>query len=111
MKFSIKGEILSHKNLWKRARYGGIYLSQKEEFDALLWQLNSQKKEQTIQENCKLILDVFGNDRKDLNNQLSTISDLLERAEIIKNDRQIKVIDARKHISKSAGAEIEVIVL
>ena len=84
-------------------------MSQKEEFNALLWQLKSQKDSDTILGNCKLILDIFGNNRKDLNNQLTTICDLLERAEIIKNDRQIKVIDARKHISKNGGAEIELI--
>ena len=111
MKFSIKGEILSHKNLYRRAKWGGLYMSQKEEFEALLWQFKAQREGDAMTGKIKLILDVFGNDRKDLNNQIACICDLLEKSGIIKNDRQIKVIDARKHISKSAGAVIELVIL
>ena len=111
MKLTIKGEVLSHKNLWKRAKWGGMYNSQPEAFNGLLSQLVRQKAEYTnlpIITDCRLVLSLWGDNRKDLNNQIATLCDLLEKAEIIKNDRQIKDIQAKIYINnKNPHAEIE----
>lgn len=108
-KFTLEGEILSHKNLYKRARFGGIYMSQRKEFESLLWQLKSQKSSYDnlpITEICELEVSITGNDRKDLNNQVQTLCDLLEKSGIVENDRQIKHIKASKVISKEPKTEI-----
>jgi len=111
-KIVILGEVLSHKNLWKRSKWGGLYMSKPEEFNALLSQFVNQSKNMSglpLKTALRLDLSVWGNDRKDLNNQIATICDLLERAEIILNDRQIKEIHAKKIIDiKNPRAEIEI---
>lgn len=107
MKLKLTGEIPSHKNLWKRAKYGGMYMSKPEAFDNLLAQLIRQG-EDMIKKDCYVEVTIRGDNRKDTNNQFQTICDLLEKAGMIKNDRLIKEFKVKKIVTKSdVGADIE----
>ena len=88
--YKLIGEIPSHKNNWKRSRSGGLYMSKREQFDSLLLQLKTQKKTETLKSIQQVKIYIFGSNRKDAINEAGCIFDLLEKAEIIKNDRMIK---------------------
>ena len=113
MNFELIGAIPSKKNTWKVNKYGKVYQSKQEAIDGLLTQLVAQKREYTnppIKTNCMLLLKVYGDNRNDLDNQITSICDLLQKGGVVVNDRLIKRIDAEKFIDrKTPRAEISII--
>lgn len=111
MKFIITTDIISHKNLWKRAKWGGLYNSQPEKYNDLLAQITKQRTKPTIETNCRVNVIIRGDNRKDANNQFQTLCDILEKTGVVKNDRLIKEFYVKKIVTKeSVGAEIEIII-
>ncbi len=113
MEFVLKGKIPSKKNTWHKGKYGQIYQSQQDILDGLLFQLKQQKSiyyDLPIKKDCRLSCCIYGDNRNDLDNQLTSICDLLQKSGIIKNDRYFKQIEAEKIIDKkNQRAEIEII--
>ena len=112
MKFVLKGKLPSKKNT---ARWGNgrFYNSANKEMNDFILQLIEQKPQYTnlpIKNDCRLILSVWCDNRNDLNNQLSTLCDIIEKAGIVENDRQIKDIVARKYQDiKNPRCELEIL--
>jgi Holliday junction resolvase RusA-like endonuclease len=99
IKFILQGQVPAKKNDLRRGRYGQFYHKEDKAMTALVLQLKVQKAQYTnlpLKDECTLNLSVWGGDRKDLNNECTTICDLLENAGIVENDRQIKHIIATK---------------
>lgn len=110
IKFKLIGQIPAKKNDLRRGRYGQFYHKEDKAMTALIMQLKVQKQQYTelpLKGRCSLELSVWGGDRKDLNNEMTTICDLLENAGIVENDRQIKHIVATKVVeNKNPRCEI-----
>lgn len=101
IEFTIIGEVPSKKNNYRINKNGGFYQGKQKEIDDLLLQLNVVRNKYTglpLKSDCRLNLCVWGSNRKDLNNQIVTICDVLEKSGIIENDRSIKQIEAEKII-------------
>ena len=89
--YVIKGRIPSKKNTVLKGRYGQMYQAKQPELDAITWQLRQQKKHPTIISPVCVCYAVNSHSRRqDLSNIIASIDDCLEKAEIIKNDRQIE---------------------
>ncbi len=89
--YIIKGRIPSKKNTVLKGRYGQMYQAKQPELDAITWQLRQQKKHSTIISPICASYTVNSHSRRqDLSNIIASIDDCLEKAEIIKNDRQIE---------------------
>ena len=112
IEFKLTGKIPSKKNTWQKGKYGQIYQSQQNALNGLLLQLKVQKARYNnlpLKNDCRLFVCVWGDNRQDLDNQITTICDLLQKSEIIKNDRQIKQIEAEKiKDNKNSRVEIEI---
>ena len=101
MNFIIQGEIVSKKNTWQRAKWGGIYQSKQKELDDIIWQLKSQKtNKEPLRGDIYLSVVIHGSNRRDGLNELETLADCLQNAGVIFNDRQIKQVVFTKHIVK-----------
>ena len=110
VEFNLTGSIPSKKNSWRMGN-GRIFQSKQTEINALLLELKSQmsgSRLPLVENDCRLNLTIYGDNRNDLDNQVTTICDLLQKAGIVGNDRQIKQIEAQKIIEKPHRAEIEV---
>lgn len=89
--YTIKGRIPSKKNTVLKGRYGQMYQAKQPELDAITWQLRQQKKHPTIISPVCVSYNVNSHSRRqDFSNIVASIDDCLEKAEIIKNDRQIE---------------------
>jgi Holliday junction resolvase RusA-like endonuclease len=103
--FELKGEIPSKKNTLRFAK-GRVFNSKSEEMASLVLQLKIQKNKKATRKYFPLNKDIaiavilVGDNRHDFNNQITTLCDILQDAEIIQNDRQIKKIFAEKFIKK-----------
>lgn len=113
MNITLWGNIPSKKNTWKVNRYGKVYQSQQDAINELLGQAVAQKLQYAslpIKNNCVLVLKVYGDNRNDLDNQLTTVCDILQKSGIVVNDRLIKRIDAEKIIDRERPrAEISIL--
>ena len=90
---------------------GRIFQSKQKEIDALIWQLkaiNVPRYNFPITTPIKLFVSLYGDDRKDFLGQLETIGDILQDSGIIKNDRQIKNIVAKKEVKRNHMVIIKV---
>lgn len=112
MKFILTGQLVSKKNTWRRGLYGQTYQSKQKEIDAFIWQLKKQTRNilgLPIKTQCILKLCVWGSDKRDLDNEITTLTDILQNSGVIKNDRQVKYIIAKKVVdNKNPRVEIEI---
>ena len=111
MKFTLIGKLPSKKNTTRWGKHG-FYNTKTIEMNNFVIQLMSQKiqyKHLPLKNDCRLNLSVWGDNRNDLNNQLTTLCDILEEAGVVENDRQIKNITAKKyHDIKNPRCEITI---
>lgn len=111
MKFELKGKIPSKKNTWFRSKWGKVYQGKQKEIDAFIWQLRDQTKDIStlpIKIQQKAILEIYSDNRNDLDNQICTILDILQDAGVVENDRLIRHIEASKyHDIKNPRVKIE----
>lgn len=101
IKFELKGQLPAKKNSWRKNKYGFIYQSKQKEIDAFILQLKPQTRKYPylpFKCNVGLFLGLWQSNRTDLDNQITTICDILQQVGIVENDRQIKQIIARKFI-------------
>lgn len=101
VRFKLKGEMPSKKNRWKVGKGGQVFIPKdvKSELDDMLWQLKSVRSKnvsEPIAEPIKVEVIFYGQYRKDLDNMTTTLLDLLQKSEIIKNDKEVLHIDAKK---------------
>ena len=104
----IIGKVISKKNLWKPSRYGGIYPDRKinEFVDSAYIQIKQQLKSwQPIEAPVAIDVCFMADDRNDLDGMLTSILDLLENVKIIKNDRQVRRVNARREKVKAKDAK------
>lgn len=108
------GRIPSKKNRWRRSASGGVYLPKKErdDSDVILGEMIRQRNAQKLWEPMKGDLRVcfsIPKGRCDLDNEIQTLLDLLQKAAIIANDRDVS--DLRASRIKGKEAKIEVVEL
>ena len=100
--FTRIGNIPSKKNRWRRGANGNVYIPPevKSELDDFLWQLKKPKADlgPAIESEVVIRCIFAGQMAKDLDNMTTTLLDLLQSAEIIKNDRQVVEIHTQKGI-------------
>lgn len=98
--FTLKGKIPSKKNLWKRSR-NGMYLDKdaRADLDALLWQFKGQKRPAKPLSGAIGVTFNFvqAMRRGDMDNKITAILDLLQKSEIIKNDKDVCSIGAERN--------------
>ena len=102
MKFILQGPLPAKKNTLMKGKYGW-YNKKTKALESFILQLKAQKKVYTdlpIKVDCRTNLSVYGGNRQDLNNEIVSICDLLEKAGIVSNDRNIKHIEAHKYINR-----------
>lgn len=112
--FTLNGEMPSKKNNWKRSITGQVYVPAeiKDEVDAFLWQLPLIRRERDIQTpitaSVRLTAIFYTCKRRDLDNMLTTLQDILQAGKVIKNDVQVVSIhtekievDAHPHVTVS----------
>jgi Holliday junction resolvase RusA-like endonuclease len=111
-KFELIGNLPAKKNMLFKGKYGNWYNSKTKDLEPFLLQLKVQAKQYKnlpIKDNCIILVHIWSSDRADLNNQLTSLFDLLQDAEIVENDRQIKHIVAKKFIdNKNPKVELEI---
>ena len=100
LNFSISQEVPSKKNRWHISKYGGIYQDKKvKDFvEFAQWELRSQYRGKPITDNVELELEFYNKRDKDVDNQISTIMDMIQGI-LIENDRKVIKITASKHKS------------
>lgn len=104
MQFVVKGALKSKANSRRIVRSGSrtIFIKSKgamEFVEEAEWQLKTQYKGQPIESNIKLDLDIYyPNNRSDLSPEL--FFDTLQKAGVIKNDKQIIEYSCRKLIDR-----------
>ena len=114
VRFKLEGKIPSKKNRWSVGRGGRVYIPEdvKSELDGLLFVLNGVRSKNRIKEpiegDIKIELVFHGkeNYRKDLDNLSTTVFDLLQKARIIKNDKDVVCMFAMKFNIGENGCEV-----
>lgn len=103
IQFTLEGEMPSKKNRW-RSGNGRVYIPKElqKEIDDFLWQLKG------VRAACRLSSPMAGSilltvvfitkQNLDLDNMVTTLQDLLQRAAIIKNDHDI--VSVRADVSR-----------
>lgn len=102
--FTLEGIMPSKKNKWQHNfRTGQVYLPTdlKKEIDYFIWQIATLKiKGELSREPVTYDLDVTalfcGDNNNDLDNMLTTLLDILQKARVIKNDKQVVHLEADK---------------
>ena len=95
-------------NVVKNERY------RKKEIDDIIWQIRSQRKGFYTEREVKVFYHINTHSRRqDRSNIIATIDDCLEKARVIKNDRQIKetssVVDYDKKCEEITKIIIEIL--
>lgn len=105
MKLTVLGALKSKANSRRMVRSGNrtLFIKSKgamEFVEGAEWQLRAQYKGEPIESNIKLDLDIYyPNNRSDLSPEL--FFDCLQRAGVIKNDKQIMEYSCRKLLDKN----------
>lgn len=107
--FSLSQEMLGKKNLYEIARGGRMYIPDrvKDFIDDCIIELKNQKQKgfKTLSDEGIGIEIVFFNKRKgkDIDNQVCTLFDILQKAGIIENDKLIEEVKATRITNKKYG--------
>lgn len=102
MAFSLTGEMPSKKNAWKRSITGRVYIPEdiKVQVDDFLWQLKPikmrYKLETPLHARLRLTVTFYTTKRRDLDNMVTTLQDILQVAGVISNDNLIFSVRADK---------------
>lgn len=93
--FTLLGEMPSKKNAWKRSASGRVYIPDdvKQEIDAFLWQIKGTKGRPTSPitgpVGVSLVFYVKRLEQRDLDNMATTALDILQKAGVIANDKDV----------------------
>jgi len=104
--FTLLGQIPAKKNNYRFGK-NRFYNAKQKELDEFILDLTNQRNNYDarddfpIKTQCELNLELWQGDRTDLDNQITTICDLLQNSGIIANDRQIKHIIAHKVVENN----------
>jgi len=95
IEFTIYGEVPSKKNAWRHGK-DGVYLpkTQQKALDDLQLQMQVHKPRKPLEGSLAVMIEIGGHTNKDLDNQVTTLLDLLQKAGIIKNDKDVEDIHA-----------------
>ena len=106
----VSGIVPSKKNERVRSRHGHWYNTKQKEMDGIIFEMRAQAvayKNLPLDGELWYSIKLFGNDRGDLDNQVSTLLDCIQAAGIIKNDRNLKhCVRQDKYIKKPYKAHI-----
>ena len=90
MKFTILGYIPSKKNETRKGKYGNWYNAKQKEISDIILRIRKQRREPMITGNVRAEYYIQCHYRRqDRSNIIATCDDALEKAGVIKNDRQI----------------------
>lgn len=95
VKFALQGEMPSKKNNWKPRAGGGMYVPEpiRTQLDDFLWQMKpvvrKYGKALPIAHPVRISARFATNDNEDLDNKFTTLLDLLQKGNVILNDRQV----------------------
>lgn len=104
IRFTLLGVMVSKKNRWRVGKGGQVYIpgDVQKELDDFLIQLKGVKNKNRLTKpfEGKLRVEVMfsgkDNYKKDVDNMTTTLFDLLQKAEFIKNDKEIDYVFASK---------------
>lgn len=113
------GEMPSKKNAWKHSSRGGVYLpsGMQKEIDAFLYQIIQSRNRtgltKAIESPVSVTAVFYGDLKRDLDNITTTLLDILQKANVIKNDKQVFRLSASKcyNASPSLTVQIEPIII
>lgn len=113
---TLKGVVPSKKNAWRRGAHGNVYLPPQvqADIDALVLLAKSQRHKLDLESIADSRLEVVAHftvptEQKDLDNVWTTLLDVLQAAEIIKNDKLVRAFSVRETIAKGVP-EVTVII-
>ena len=111
--FTLIGEVPSKKNAWKRGKNGNVYIAGdvSDKLSDLMVQLRAHKNACgiTFPLRGQMQVDIAIHEPKttcDLDNQITSIFDLLQKTGVIYNDKEIVDIRAARVFSKEWKVEI-----
>lgn len=104
LSFTLEGSMPSKKNNYRHsAKSGKVFIEKGTQIhiDHFVWQIAGLKlkgliSKQSIVEDISVSIQFVGESRRDLDNMVTTLLDILQKTKIIKNDSQIKKIEAEK---------------
>jgi Holliday junction resolvase RusA-like endonuclease len=106
--FTLEGDMPSKKNAWKSGR-GRVYLpaEMERELGGLLLQLNTVRTREKLREPITAPAELFVcfytlEEKRDTDNMLTTLQDLLQKAGIVKNDNQFYKVGAQRVLTDKA---------
>lgn len=120
LKLSLPGEVPSKKNAWTRGKHGNVYLPapMQKTIDDLILVLKGERNRLGMSEplsgNLKIKLSFYTKKTLDLDNVTTTLLDLLQKANIVKNDKDFCQITAERLLwldpeyRREPGVEIEI---
>ena len=110
--FTLDGEMPSKKNAWKGGR-GRVYLPAdlNRELDAFLWQLKAVLVREKIRKPIEAPAEIFVcfytcDAKRDTDNMLTTLQDLLQKAGMVKNDNQFYKVGAQRVLTDKAPSMV-----
>lgn len=112
--FILEGEMPSKKNSWSRNAQGQVYIPAKitGKINDFLWQLKSIRVQMKLWEPwefpVEVVTEFHGSVEKDLDNITTTLLDILQKAHIIKNDKQVRILHVEKCEGKRSKVEIKI---
>ena len=96
--------------MYRRSRNGGMFINAdlKADLDALLWQFKGQKRPLKPLEGAIALRLMFTQKTKrgDIDNKITALLDILQKAEIIKNDKDVSIINAEREYGKEDKVEL-----
>lgn len=108
---SFVAKIPSKKNRWRRNRTGGVFLPKKDqdEVDIIIQEItlqrNAHKLWQPLTGSLRASFSI-PKARNDLDNQITTLLDCLQKARVIENDRDVRELIARTTDEKEIRIKI-----
>lgn len=108
------GEMPSKKNSWKRSESGQVFIPSgvQKEIDAFLWQIKGTKNRprEPMEGNLRVWLDFYVKSvaRRDLDNMATTALDILQKAGVIKNDKDVVQLVCLKQQSNKPRVAITI---
>lgn len=111
LEFTIAGAVPSKKNNYRIGK-GKLYSPQEvtDYADSFCWQFKQKyKRHKPISDELVLDVDFYYHHDKDLDNMLNTVMDAMQFSGVIKNDKNIVEILARKHrLKKTQQARVDI---
>lgn len=112
---NLEGEMPSKKNNYRHSmRNGRVYIPEgtKILIDFFLWQIIQSRSKtgltKAIESPVAITIVFYGDNRRDLDNMVTTLLDILQKADVIKNDKQVFRLSASKCYNKTPYLTVQI---